>query len=161
SQEEMSREMADLGMEVYSSASEDYAEFSLSSASRVRKDALRIFCEILEKPAFSQGEIERLRTETLTDISSIGDDGFTLTSCEFKRVLYGAHPYGRLILGDAESVGRFSVDGLRAFHERAYRGPNILLAIAGDAEAVEVERDLNALTAKWRNDPCDFTIPET
>src|SRR5262249_20309168 len=100
--EEMVQKMADLGMEVYSSRAGDHADFSLSCAAGVRRDALEIFCEILGKPSFPSHEVERIRSETVTEIASLKDDSFALTGLEFKKILYGAHPYGRSIIGETE-----------------------------------------------------------
>lgn len=48
--------------------------------------------------------------------------------------LFGAHPYGRPVLGSRETLRGIDGDVLRAFHRRFYRPANAVLVVAGALE---------------------------
>lgn len=51
---------------------------------------------------------------------------------------WGSHPLGRPIIGTRESVSGFERENLTTYMERRYRGPNVLLAVAGNVDADQV-----------------------
>jgi predicted Zn-dependent peptidase len=53
---------------------------------------------------------------------------------------WGAHPYGKPIIGTRESVSGFQRDDLTAYMDRRYRGGNVLLAVAGNVDPKDVTK---------------------
>ena len=59
--------------------------------------------------------------------------------------MWQGHPYGRSILGARSAIEGFDVSTLRALHGRAYRGPNLVVAAAGNVDHDDVVEQVGNL----------------
>ena len=70
---------------------------------------------------------------------------------------WGHHPLGKPIIGTKESVSSFRREHLTGYMDRRYRGNNVLLAVAGNANPDEVlrwaEKDLGRILAGGDEEP--------
>jgi zinc protease len=119
--------------------------------------AFDLFAEALLEPAFAEAELERERSETLAAIERREDRLAHRTYQLFAEAHYRSHPYRLPMLGSAESVGAFDAARLRAHHERLVRGPNLVLAIAGDVDPDEAAARVSSRLAELA--AADFEAP--
>jgi len=98
---------------------------------------LSLAADMVQNPAFSQGEIDRRRSQTLSSLEVSYDDPENLANMVFSRLVFGAHPYGRPAEGTRESISRLTRDDLVAYHRTWFVPNNSLLAIVGDLSADE------------------------
>ena len=93
-----------LGGSIESGSSWDGASVSLSSLSSKLNDALPTFAEVVRAPAFASEEIERLRTETLDNLTVELRSPGTLARLAAARVVFGDSSYGHSTGGTPETV---------------------------------------------------------
>src|SRR5690606_15139375 len=67
----------------------------------------------------------------LEEIKMVEDAPDDLVHEVFLQQFWNRHPLGRPILGTPETVRSFTSNGLRAYFERTYLAPNLVIAAAG------------------------------
>ncbi len=100
---------------------------------------MRIAADILARPGFAEVELERLRRETLAELTESLDDDRGLGRRWFRHRLFGAHPYARSVTGTATSLARITADDLKALYRRIVRPDNLIFAFSGDIERPRAE----------------------
>lgn len=122
---------------------------------------LGLVSEIVQRPAFAPGEIDRQREQVLSSLKVSYDDPDHIANVVFDRLVFGAHPYGRPNEGTAESIERVTRDDLVAFHSTWYVPNNSLLAIVGDLSADEAFKAAEKAFGSWARKPLTaVTVPD-
>ncbi len=107
--------------------------------------ALGLMADVALRPAFSEADLERVRTSRLTALEQRRDEARAIASVAFARAVFGRdHPYGRLGDGEPATVGAISRADLVAFHDRALRPGNAALVVVGAVTWPEVADRLEA-----------------
>jgi zinc protease len=136
------------------------------SAKFLSKDfskGLDIFIDILLNPSFDDGELVKLRKDTLAAIKRAEDylPGYTFKLLYQK--LYPDHPYGMKTIGTHATVNSFTSEDLRKHYERVFLPKKMVITIVGDidtTEAVEkLEKALIDLKRKGGETPTLKTDP--
>lgn len=115
---------------------------------------IEIFADVLMHPAFRQEKIDLAKDQIRESIRRRNDSPGQIVSREFNHLIYGAHPYGRVL--EWETVKKLTRDDLIAFHRKYYKPNNILLGVAGDFKKAEVVAKLKQVFADWKPEPVDF-----
>jgi zinc protease len=101
---------------------------------------MRIATDILARPGFAEAELERLRRETLAELTETLDDDRGLGRRWFRHRLFGTHPYARSVTGTTSSVKRIQAEDLKALYRRIVRPENLIFAFSGDIERGRAEQ---------------------
>jgi len=96
--------------------------------------ALDVLADLVRAPLLRSEDLELEREVVLEEIAQVHDTPDDLVFELHSDRLWGGHPYGRSILGSAESVASMSADQLRALHATRYVGTNLVIAGAGNVE---------------------------
>ena len=96
--------------------------------------ALDVLADLVLNPLLRPEDLELEREVVLEEISTVEDTPDDLVFDLHAQALWGDHPYGYSILGTRETVSRLTVDDLARVHSRAYRGAELVLAVAGEVE---------------------------
>jgi predicted Zn-dependent peptidase len=122
----------------------DFTHFQLSVPPEHTSDALALLADLLAAPRFLDLALEKqiVREEILADLDA---DGREVDAENLSRMLiFGAHPLGFKITGDADSIDRFTLDDLRAHMQAHYGAGNMAVVATGkvepDAVFAEVQR---------------------
>ena len=107
---------------------------------------MRITGDILARPGFAEAELERLRRETMAELTATLDDDRGLGRRWFRHRVFGAHPYARSVTGTASSIARITAEDLKALYRRIVRPENLIFAFSGDIDRARAE----ALAAQIR-----------
>jgi zinc protease len=78
-------------------------------------------------------------------------------------VLFGTHPYGRVLAGTQESLAAISRDDVLSFYSRFYLANNAELLVYGDTTAEQVTKHSRAHLGTWKKGeivPPNFRQPE-
>ncbi len=110
---------------------------------------LSLAADMVQNPAFSQGELDRRRSQTLSSLEVSYDDPDYLANLVFSRLVFGFHPYGRPGEGTKESISRLTRDDLVAYHRTWFVPNNALLAIVGDLKAEEAFAAAQKAFGSW------------
>lgn len=109
--------------------------------------AVNLLHEMVTQPLLSPRLVELEKKIVLEEIQSYRDDPEDGVHELMASHLWPRHPMGRPILGYEETVRSFTSEQLRRFHERSYRGSNIILAASG---ALDPERFADLASAVFR-----------
>jgi predicted Zn-dependent peptidase len=93
-------------------------------------DALDAMTDMVFAPTFS--DVDSEREVVLEEIAMVDDNPQDLVHDLAAEAVFGTHPLGRPVIGSADVIARVSPRALREWHRRAYGGPRIVLAAAGN-----------------------------
>ena len=110
-------------------------------------DFVHLFEQILTDPGFSSDELERLKRETLAELTEVLDSDQQLAQRWFLRSLFAGHAYGRTVIGSERTLANISVSDVRDCYARHFTRENLLFTYAG---AVDEERARRASEAIWK-----------
>ena len=134
-------ELARLGASISHECGRDMSSVSLRSLTRpeVLQPALAILAKVVREPRFDDGDIERVRAQTLAALQQQEQSPGSLVGRYFYPALYGDHPYGHETAGDADSVAAITREQIVAFHQRYFQAANAVIAIVGDIDRAAAE----------------------
>jgi zinc protease len=126
--------------------------------------AVQILSEVVRRPTFPADELERLKGQILTELKEMDDNTRVVAERTWRELAYPeSHPYHRLTVGNAETVGAATRDQLNAFLQTWY-GPNqTTLIVVGDIGLDEVASVMNDNLGAWpsvRTDDVQGTLPD-
>ncbi|HEY3038398.1 MAG TPA: pitrilysin family protein [Pyrinomonadaceae bacterium] len=132
---QIAEEVEALGGSLYSSARWDSTRIGVDVMSSKIGPAVDILADVIRRPTFKDEEIERLRQQTLDDITvQLGEPG-SIARYVAARVVFGDAPYGQPLAGTPESIARITRDDFMKYHRRWYRPDNAILVVGGDIKA--------------------------
>ncbi len=116
----------------------DFTHYQISVPREHASEGLALLADLLKAPRFSDLALEKqiVREEILGDLD---EDGREVDAENLSRMLvFGSHPLGFKITGDADNVDRFSEDDLRVHLRDHYGASNLALVATGavDPQAV-------------------------
>jgi zinc protease len=85
-------------------------------------------------------ELERLKRETLAELTEILDSDQQLAQRWFLRSLFLGHPYGRTVIGTEKTLQAITAADVRRCYERHFTRSNLIFSFAGALDATRVER---------------------
>ena len=110
----------------------EYTSFQARTLDEHLDVALDVLADLVLHPLLREEDLELEREVVLEEISTVEDTPDDLVFDLHAQALWGEHPYGYSILGTRATVGALTAADLRRLHERAYRRPNLLVAVAGN-----------------------------
>jgi zinc protease len=120
--------------------------FAVNIAARaLSKDlplVLEAISEVLSEPAFPADELEKLKQQIVAGIQEQQSNTGYRARERFTQLIfdetspYFMHPGEQLM----QSVRSITVEDVRAFYEKYYGGRSLILSIAGDVKAAQVQR---------------------
>jgi predicted Zn-dependent peptidase len=148
---EIADEIDFLGADLGTSSSFDASAVRLGVTVSRLGAALPVMADVALRPTFPQAELDRLRTERLTDLLQARDDAASVAPMAFARLLYGpSHRYGTGAIGTAATLKSIAASDLKAFHAAAFQPGNATLIAAGDITADAVLPQLEKHFGSWR-----------
>lgn len=156
-----------LGASISSGASLDRTNFTLSALTANLAPSLELMADIVRNPAFAPAEVDRVRAQQLSRISSELTQPSGLAARVLPVKLYGtAHPYGipGSGTGDAKTVAALTPAALSAFHQRWLRPDTARIFVVGNTTLAAVKAELDKSFGNWPSNRMarpvkDFTTP--
>jgi len=111
--------------------------------------ALAVMADVMRRPTFPPDELERKRKESLTALLEWRDEPRALASVLFSHLVYGSHPYGRLLIGTAQSIAAFTVADLKQFHAEYFGADKATFVAAGDIDPAALKEKLERAFGSW------------
>jgi predicted Zn-dependent peptidase len=139
-----------LGADVGTSNAGDRSYVTLNALSPNLAPSLDLMTDVVKDPAFREGDIDRIRAQTLTGIAQQLKDPTRVANRLLPSVLYGAnHPYGGAPGGDPAAIAKFGRADLVAFRDRWLRPDNAKIFIVSDRPLAELQPLLEARFGQW------------
>ncbi|HET9627192.1 MAG TPA: pitrilysin family protein [Kofleriaceae bacterium] len=107
---------------------------------------LALLADCVLEPTLQASELGRERKLLLDDQAAQRTSPSQVAFRLFSEALYGAHPYGRDVLGTADSIAGLSRPALAAFYRDHYPISAMTLAIVGD---VDIDEVIGAVRARF------------
>ena len=133
---QIAEEVEALGGSIYSSARWDSTRIGVDVMSPKIGPAVDILADVVRRPAFKAEEIDRLRQQTLDDLTvELGEPG-SVARYVAARIIFGDAPYGHPLAGTTETITGISRNDFLKYHKRWYRPDNAILVLGGDIRAI-------------------------
>jgi zinc protease len=124
------------------------ARVTLSSLKQDFPEALRVFSDVLRRPAFDAKKLEVERNKAIADVSRQNDEMFDILFREFNEIVYGPEsPYGRT--PTYASLGAIRRDDLAAWHRQSFHPERTVIGVTGDISAEEALRGIRQAFGDW------------
>jgi predicted Zn-dependent peptidase len=94
--------------------------------------AFEVLAEMLLGPTYAEVDLER--EVVLEEIAMYEDEPQDRVHDVLGEAVFGSHPLGRRVLGQADVIAGIPVPEIDAYHRRRYTAPNIVVAAAGHLE---------------------------
>jgi predicted Zn-dependent peptidase len=96
------------------------------------EEAFDLLAEMLLGPTYP--EIDSEREVVLEEIAMYEDEPQDKVHDVLDRAVFGGHPLGRRVLGEAEVISSIPIPEIDAYHRARYTGANIVVAAAGNID---------------------------
>lgn len=155
--------LGDNAIELSFQAYRDSLDGSLKTLTDRREKAVEMLRAALLEPRFDPEPVERVRASLLSRMKRESVDPNAIGDRVLLATLFPGHPYGRPAHGTAESLGRLTIDDLRAFARQRLTRERLLVAVAGDVTPSELgpilDRAFGALPATGPSTPVADVAP--
>jgi zinc protease len=122
---------------------------SLSALRQDFPDVLRLFADVLRRPAFDPQRLEVARNQAIGQISRQNDNPFQITFREFPKLVYGADsPYARS--ANYATLRAIRRDDLVAWHRARFQPDRIVLGLSGDFRTDEALALVREVFGDWQ-----------
>lgn len=147
---EINEEIEFIGASLDVRTGADYTVISLSALKKDMDKGFDLFSDILLNPSFDKNELNRKKDLIKGSLQQREEDPSFVAGKLFAKEVFGSHPYGRLVEGNAESIGRIKRDDLLDFYHRHYLPGNSILAVVGDISAEELDSLMKKYLNGWK-----------
>ncbi|HEX9190965.1 MAG TPA: pitrilysin family protein [Candidatus Deferrimicrobiaceae bacterium] len=131
---EIAREVESAGGEVNAYTSFDQTVYHITISGRYLEIALDILADTLGNSVFDSAELARELEVVLEEVRMNEDNPGRVASKALFREAYTVHPYGRPVIGFADTIRSTTRDDLVSYFRTYYVPGNMVLVIAGDVD---------------------------
>jgi zinc protease len=146
---QISEEIEFVGASIDTSGGGDYVTANLSVLKKDLALGFEILSDIILNPVFPEEEINKKKERIKGALKAKEEDPGFLASREFKKAVFGTHPYGRLRSGTAETIDKIERQDLVRFHSEHYLPNNAIMSVVGDITYEEVEALIKEYFGRW------------
>lgn len=119
-----------------------------SSLTKHTNKLLDLMSDVLYNPAFSQEEMDKLKTQTLSGLAASKDNPNAIAENVRNALVYGKeHPYG--LFTTETSVGSITLDDCKNYYNTYFKPNNAYLIIVGDIDLKTAKSLSEKYFARW------------
>ncbi|MEO8074047.1 MAG: pitrilysin family protein [Acidobacteriota bacterium] len=137
--ETLRRDLARTGSSVGSASTNDFSVISLASTRQNFDASWDVFTDIILNPTFTAEDIAQTRDKISTGLRERETDNDNFLQVLQDRVIYANHPYANDVNGNLETVGKFTADELKNYHQKVMQTSQLLLVVVGDVDPNELK----------------------
>ncbi len=134
--------------------------FSVNAMSRDFPEALRLFADVLRRPALDAELLETVRGRQVDEALRLVDQPDALAFREFRRFVYAGDPRGET--PTPAVIRKIAREDVAALHRRDFHPDRIILGCSGDFDTARLMADIEALFGDWRpsgGEPLPMPLP--
>ncbi len=135
SERELAEELDAYAISLWGSAGMDSATAGASCLTEHVERAVKLLAEAALTPTFPAEEFQKLRKRVRAELAVYAAEPFYVADREFRKRLYGDHPYSRSALGETADVDALKLADLKVWWRRFVRPDMAVLIFAGDIDA--------------------------
>jgi zinc protease len=125
-----------LGGSVSPSVSSESFGWTISVPASRAEAALELLSDVVLAPIFPSDALEVERSIALADLALLRDDMYRYPLRLLTQAAYAGHPYGVPVSGSEETLGRVTVDQVRAWHALHIGRSAATVALVGDLDRI-------------------------
>ena len=150
SREKLAQDLDQLGIEIQSRLTHQYAGLQMEYLTKDGEKALGLFEDLLLHPAFAETEFKRLAAQKI-DAVKVAKDQPPVAILQYLPAFYFGkmHPYGRALNGDEVSLPKITRSAVEQFWKSNYVGKNLVVIVGGDFDAAAMRDRMTALVGKF------------
>jgi len=157
---EIASAFEDWGGFISSSAADDYVEISFATRPQGLDQALKVIESILLEPSFKEENLQVEKRRALSRIRSRREDGFELAMEKLRLITYRGTTYEVSPLGTEEDLQKIGREDLLKRWEELLKGKNVVVAVVGDVDLVEMERKFSEVFSRLPSGEFSFSTQE-
>jgi predicted Zn-dependent peptidase len=140
-----------LGGTFGSGASYESATVSLTVLKRNFEKAAALMGDAVRRPRLEAGDWERVKRLHVEGLKEEDDQPTIVAGRVGARVLFGAkNPYGWPVSGTPVTVGKTTLEDVKARHAAFYRPENATILVSGDLTQEEAKASLEKVFGSWK-----------
>jgi zinc protease len=120
-----------------------------------------VLADRVTAPRLDSAEVERVREQILSDVSTRRDSPDALVAALADSVTWQGHPYALEPLGTAESISRITLADLRKYEREQMVTSRMLLVVVGNVDRAKIEQLVHATIGKQPRGSYRWTPPPT
>lgn len=148
-QSEIASELETYGITLAGSAGLDNANVVADCLPEHLPRAMTLLADVVINPTFPEDEFDKARTQMITGLNISSNTPAYVADREFRKRLYGQHPYARTATGEVSDVNALSREDLVAWWETFARPDMAVLIFAGDVTPDEAHRLAQESLGAW------------
>jgi zinc protease len=131
-----------LGGSIGTALAPDTAAWSLSVPTARWREAIALLRDVVQRPVFPVDAIDTERSVAMDQLTQLRDDMFRYPIRLVSEAAFGAHPYGRALLGTEASLRAVTQEAVRDWHRQHVLSSGVVLAAVGDVDEQELANAL-------------------
>jgi predicted Zn-dependent peptidase len=148
SAEAVNRLFDDVGAQYNASTSEEITMFYAAMLPEYLPETFALQADIL-RPSLRDADFDLEKQVVLEEIGMYDDQPSYVAYDHGMQRHFAGHPLGRTVLGSRETVGALTAAQMRSYHGDRYAAGNIVLAVAGNVEWLDVLRMAQQHCGSW------------
>jgi zinc protease len=149
-----------LGTSIRVGASMDGATTSMTLLTNNVGKGMDLFADVLQHPAFSPDDLDRIRKQRLVGIQQETDNVSAMAYRVGPKLVYGDTPYGTSPSGTTASITSITRDDVTGFYTSHFSPSDSALILVGDVSAPEARQLAEKYLGRWTGKPASaITIP--
>ncbi|MCB2189060.1 MAG: insulinase family protein [Deltaproteobacteria bacterium] len=132
--EDLTRELEDMAASLSGFSGRDTSGVTGSFLSQDWKKGLELLARVWFTPQFPAEQVTRAKAEQAAAQRAQEDHPIARAAKRFRKLIYGAHPYGLDPLGTPETLASFQPAELAKFHQSLVGPGGLVLSVVGDVE---------------------------
>jgi zinc protease len=129
----------DLATSLSFDADEDTVSVSLRSVTANLAPSLALLKLALAEPRFDAPAVARVKSQVIASIARSERQPRAIAEREWRKAMFGAHPYGRRVRGEAATVAAISADDMRGFVHDRFAKDVLLIGVVGDITPAQLK----------------------
>jgi zinc protease len=146
---QLAEELGMLGAAMASAADWDASYVSADGLARNGDATLEIIADITARATLPEDGLERVRAERLNELLQQRNEPSVIAGKRFSHLLYGTGAYGNSVSGNPDSVGRITIDDVRAFYKQHYVPNNSAIVVSGDIDPAHAVDLVTRVLGDW------------
>jgi zinc protease len=138
-----------IGTTIGVGASMDGATAGMTLLTSHTAEGMDLFSDVIEHPAFTPADVERLRKQRMVSIQQQGDSVVAMAQRVGPKLVYGDQPYGVSPTGTLESVAKLTQDDVTGFYAAHYGPADSALVLVGDVTMPEAKKLAERYFGSW------------
>jgi len=146
---QISEELDFIGASFDTETTEDYISIDLSVLKKDVERGFGILSDVLINPVFPEEEIKRKKEQIKGYLKKLEEEPSMIALKACKKEVFGEHPYGRMVIGEMETVNSIERDDILRFYRDFFKPNSAILTIVGDISEKEIDEIVGRYFGKW------------